>query len=195
MKVDIYVPNGISNNWEVDEFNVGKNELSQQMSIMRTGRGVPEGTYKRLKRGGATIMSNTPDEIRDFRGEFRGVKGRVLINGLGLGVTVKYLLDNPEVTAVIVIEKSKDVIDLVAPTYKTDKRFEVINADCFEYSPPKGKSYDFVWHDIWDYITADNLEEMKKLHRKYGRKTKSQSSWCRSECERHKREDNSSFWN
>lgn len=194
MKIEIDVPNGKSNEWEVDEFTVGKNELSQQFSIMKTGRGVKAGTYKRLKRGGITVMSNTPDEIRDFVYQFRGVKGRVLINGLGLGVTVKYLLDNPEVTEVIVIEKSKDVIDLVADTYRKDSRFKVINADCFEYLPPKGDTYNFVWHDIWDDITSDNLEEMKKLHRKYGRRTESQASWCRWLCERQKKQERNSYY-
>lgn len=194
MKIEINVPNGTSNDWEVDEFSVDKNDVSQMISLMKTGRGVREGTYKRLKRGSTIVMSNTPDEIRDFIYAFSGVKGKVLINGLGLGVTVKYLLANPDITDVIVIEKSKDVIDLVADTYKKDKRFKVINSDCFEYSPPKGESYDFVWHDIWDYITSDNLEEMKKLHRKYGRRTKSQASWCRYECERQEKQDRNHHW-
>ena len=189
MNIEINVPNGTSNNWTVDEFTVGENELSQHISMMKTGRGVKAGTYKRLKRGGTTVMSNTPDEIRDFVYEFRG-----LINGLGRGVTVKYLLDNPDVTEVIVIEKSKDVIDLVADTYRKDKRFKVINADCFEYSPPKGEKYNFVWHDIWDYITSENLEEMKKLHRKYGRRTDYQESWCRWECERQKKQDDERYY-
>lgn len=194
MKIEINVPNGKSNDWEVDEFTVGDDEITQCISMMKTGRGVEAGTYKRLKRGGTTVMSNTPDEILDFVYEFRGVKGKVLINGLGLGVTVKYLLDNPEVTEVIVIEKSKDVIDLVADSYRKDERFKVINADCFEYSPPKGEKYNFVWHDIWDYITSDNLEEMKKLHRKYGRRTESQASWCRSLCEIQAKQDRKSYW-
>ncbi len=194
MEIKINVPNGTSNNWTVDEFTVGENDMSQQISMMKTGRGVKAGTYKRLKRGDITVMSNTPDEIQDFIYEFRGVKGRVLINGLGIGVTVKYLLDNPEVTEVIVIEKSKDVIDLVADTYRKDNRFKVINADCFEYLPPKGERYNFVWHDIWDYITSDNLEEMKRLHRKYGRRTESQASSCRSQCEWQAKQDKNSYW-
>jgi len=194
MDIEINVPNGKSNDWIVDEFTVGENDISQQISMMKSGRYVRGGTYKRLRRGRTTVMSNTPDEIRDFVCEFRGVRGKVLINGLGLGVTVKYLLDNPEVTEVIVIEKSKDVIDLVADTYRNDNRFSVINDDCFEYSPPKGETYNFVWHDIWDYITSDNLEEMKKLHRKYGRRTKSQASWCRRNCERAKKKCGSRYW-
>jgi len=194
MKIEINVPNGKSNEWEVDEFEVKKNELSQQISMIKTGRGVPCGKYKKLTRGSVIVMSNTPDEIRDFIRKLACVKGNVLINGLGLGVTVKYLLGKKDITKITVIEKSKDVIKLVGPTYLKDNRVKIINADCFKYEPPKNERYNFVWHDIWDYITSDNLDEMKKLHRKYGRKTDAQASWCRYECEREKKRESYSYW-
>ena len=55
--------------------------------------------------------------------------------------------------------------------------------DAFEYKPPKGKRYDAVWHDIWDGICTDNLKDMKKLHRKYGKNSNYQASWARGLCE------------
>lgn len=183
MKVEVNIPDGKSGEYEIKSFSVKKDELSQKISMMKTGRGVPEGDYKMLKRGGVIVMSNTPDEIRDAIGFVRQAKGHVLINGLGLGVVVNMLLAKEEVTKITVIEISKDVIDLVAP-HITDPRFEVIHADCFEYRPPRGQKYDSAWHDIWDYITSDNLPEMAKLHRKYGRRVQYQESWCREECKR-----------
>ncbi len=111
-------------------------------------------------------------------------EGKVLVNGLGLGVLLKALLDKGDITEVTVIENSEDVINLVAETYLSDDRVSIIHADAFEWKPPKGKRYDFVWHDIWDYICADNLPDMHKLHRKYGRRTSHQESWCRDRCER-----------
>lgn len=186
MKIEINVPDGVSGNWSVETFTVQEKELSQVISMFKTGRGVPAGTYKRLMRNGTCIMSNTPDEIRDFMSFVYRSKGSVLINGLGLGVLLKALLNKPEITDVTVIEKSEDVINLVAPTYLTDKRIIVINADAFTYKPPKGKRYNAVWHDIWDYISGDNLPEMAKLHRKYGSKTDYQDSWCREICKRYK---------
>lgn len=182
--MDINVPDGISGYWKVETFEVKENDLSQRISMLKSGRGVPAGIYKQLVRNGVCIMSNTPDEIRDFIYFVNIAKGSILVNGLGLGVLLKALLNKPEVTEITVIEKSEDVIKLVAPTYLTDSRVTIINADAFEYKPPKNKRYNFVWHDIWDYITADNLPEMKTLHRKYGRKSDYQESWCRWRCER-----------
>jgi spermidine synthase len=115
-------------------------------------------------------------------------EGHVLINGLGLGVCLKAVLEKKEVIKVTVIEKSEDVIKLVAPSFQDD-RVEIINADAFEYKPPKGVVYDVVWHDIWQDICTDNLEQMKKLHRKYGRKCKWQGSWSRKLCEYYERKE------
>ena len=187
MKIEVNVPDGVSGKWSVSTFTVEKEELSQMLSMMKYGRGVPAGTYKRLMRGGATIMSNTPDEISDFLGFLYKAKGSILINGLGLGVTLKALAEKPEVTDITVIENSEDVIKLVAPYY-TDPKITIIQADAFTWNPPKGKIYDCVWHDIWDNICADNLPEMTKLHRKYARRSKYQESWCKYRCLRQKRE-------
>jgi hypothetical protein len=189
MKIEINVPDGISNEWEIKTFHVENKELSQMLSLLKYGRGVPGGTYKKLIRNGTCVMSNTPDEINDFRYFVQKAKGSVLVNGLGLGVLLKALLNKPEVTEITVIEKSPDVIKLVSPTYLTDERVIIINDDAFTFKPPKGKKYDAVWHDIWDDICIDNLEEMKKLHRKYGKKTNYQESWCRSICENQKKRD------
>ena len=67
MKLEIDVPDGISGNWEVETFVVKEEELSQMISMMKSGRGVPGGIYKRLMHEGNVVMSNTPDELNDFR--------------------------------------------------------------------------------------------------------------------------------
>ena len=150
---------------------------------MRGGRGVSAGTYKRLMRGNTVVMSNTPAEIRDHMDFIREAKkgGDILINGLGLGVALSEILKSDIVETVTVIEKSQDVIDLVSE-YFTDDRVNIIKDDAFEYIPTVGFRFNAVWHDIWDYITSDNLPEMTKLHRKYGRRTDWQGSWCKYEC-------------
>ena len=187
MSIEIDVPDGKSGDWEVSTFVVKEQEFSQRISMMKYNRGVPAGTYKRLTRNGQVIMSNTPDEISDFRCFVRKAEGSILVNGLGLGVLLKALLNKPEVTEVTVIEKSPDVIKLVSETYLKDSRVAIINADAFDYKPPKGKVYNAVWHDIWDNICADNLDEMKKLTRKYGRVANYQESWCRCRCEQQRK--------
>lgn len=189
MKIEIDVPDGTSGEWKIETKKVEERELSQVLSMMKTGRGVPGGIYKILKRGGTTVMSNTPDEIRDFMNFVDRAVGSVLVNGLGLGVLLKALLNKTEITEVVVIEKSTDVIKLVGEHYTKDPRVTIINADAFEYTPPKNKRFNAAWHDIWDNICSDNLEEMKRLHRKYGKKADYQESWCRYQCERQARQD------
>ena len=98
-------------------------------------------------------------------------------------MVLKNILLKPEVTDVTVVEISQELIDIVAPHYP-DERVTFVCASAFDYKPPKGKRYQMVWHDIWDYICADNLPEMTKLHRKYGRRTDWQGSWCKAECQR-----------
>ena len=162
------------------------------MSFMRgRGRGVPEGNYTKLQRKGAwdVTMSDTPDEYHDHFEPIHQATGHVLLNGLGLGCVLQCCAEKEGVTKITVIERSEDVIALVAPHYqaKYGDKIEIIQADAFEYKPPKGVRYNVVWHDIWDNLCEDNLPEMHRLHRKYGRRTDWQGSWGRAQTERQKR--------
>jgi len=191
MKIDINIPNGNSGNWTVEDFEITEDDAKLyniRASFHMGSRYVKPGKFKRLMRNGTAIMSNTPAEIEDHHEFIREAKkgGDILINGLGLGVALTEILKSDLVTSVTVIEKSSDVISLVAEYYNKDKRVNIINADAFEWKPPKGKRYNAVWHDIWDNICGDNLTEMTKLHRKYGRRTDWQGSWCRALCWRYK---------
>lgn len=154
------------------------------------GRYCPEGTYTGLYcKGRGVIMSDTPDEIRDHYSAIMEATGHVLINGLGLGVVLQAVARKPEVTKVTVIEISSDVIQLVGFHYQQmfGDKVEIIQADAYEYQPPKGIRYGYVWHDIWDSLCIDNLSEMAKLHRKYGKKAQKQDSWGKAWCLREKR--------
>ena len=192
--ININVPDGKSGEWEVSSFKVKEREFSQVLSYFKTGRSVPGGIYKRLLRNKQVVMSNTPDEIRDFRYFLNQAEGNILINGLGIGVLVKALIQKENVQAITIIENSKDVIRLSGPTYSSNPKVTIIHADCFTWQSPKGKRYNAVWHDIWDTISSDNLEEMKKLHRKYGRKADYQESWCRDICENQRKEEKQYFY-
>ena len=187
MKIPIEVPDGKLGNWEVSTFTVTDEELGlfNLRAAMNPGaRGMEAGTYKQLKRDNTIVMSNTPAEIRDHIFFIHKATGHVLINGLGLGVGLTAILKKPEVTEVTIIEISQEVIKLVGPTYLKDPRVNIINTSAFDYKPTVGTRYNSVWHDIWDNICGDNLPEMKKLHRKYGRRTDWQDSWCRELCKR-----------
>jgi|SRR5215471_535397 len=80
------IPEASLGNCRIEHFTVSeeRSRFDQLRSIGRGGRHVPPGRYARLVRGGTTIMSNTPSEIRDL-GEFRWrVTGDVLNQRSGL---------------------------------------------------------------------------------------------------------------
>jgi len=137
-------------------------EHGSTMSALRREY-VPAGEYTRLYVKGMLMMSNTPMEERTNRDIIRFSHGKVLIAGLGIGMILSEILDKNEVESVTVIEKFKDVIDLVSPHFDSPK-LKIINADIFEWKPDKGEVYDTIYFDIWPDICTDNLEEIKTLH-------------------------------
>lgn len=159
--------------WSISTFTLDRRDaaLHNIKNARSPGMWIREGTYKRLvheKRG--VVMSNTPMEIRtNIEGALHAT-GRVHINGLGLGMLLDAVLSKPDVTFVRVVEIDKDVIALVGPNYEEEQRsgrLEIVHADAYEYAPPKGERYDYVWHDIWDDICEGNLPLMAKLTRRY----------------------------
>jgi hypothetical protein len=184
MKVECRVPDSESTRWKIETFVVNSTD-AKFFNFQNRGRYIKPGAYKRLiLKGflGGTMMSNTPAEIYDHMEFSNNAKGHILINGLGLGIVLEMVLNNPEVTKITVIEKDPEIIQLVAPFFANEPKIEIICADAFDYQPPKGIRYGAVWHDIWMNICSDNLPEMTKLHRKYGKKTDWQGSWCKEEC-------------
>jgi len=184
----VTVPEGKSGDWSVQRYTVTEEQAAAEKLHARLHgdrRHIDAGTYTGLFQGPELIMSDTHDEYRDLWPMLWEAKGRILINGLGLGYCTQACLMLPGVEHATVIEISPDVIALVAPHYQEmfGDRLTIINADAYEWSPPKGERYDAVWHDIWGDISSANVEGMKRLHRKYGRRTAWQGSWCRARCE------------
>ena len=185
------VPDGERGDWRISTFEISADE-ARFANLRAAIKGdrlamVYPGTYKKLthKRRGV-IMSNTPMEIRTNREAFRAATGRVLVNGLGLGMLLEGILSKPDVTFVRVIEIDADVIALVGPHFARDPRVEVVHADAHAYAPPKGETpFDYAWHDIWDTISGDNLSSMAILGRKWNRRRALSSGfWVRDECRR-----------
>jgi len=184
MNIEIDVSDGTSGQWKVETFTVSESDakwanVKASISTSSRGRFIHPGNYKRLMRGGTVVMSNTMAEINDHLSFIYTAKRckSSLINGLGLGMALKAVLESDLVEDVTVVEISEDVISLVGDTYLVDPRVNIVHASAFDYKPPKGKRYGAVWHDIWDNICSDNLPEMHKLHRKYGKRCDWQGSW------------------
>ena len=88
-----------------------------------------------------------------------------MLTGLGLGIAVNVLLDKAEVTDITVLEKEIDVINLVAPSFKNPK-VKIIHEDVFIWNTQKGKIYDCVWHDIFNFRHEIKRDEIDRLNEK-----------------------------
>lgn len=206
--IPVDVPNATDGDWEVSDVVVTEDEAHWQ-NLRCAVKGEVEymvnpGTYKRLRRGGTVVMSNTPFEVLTNQPIIQAATGRVLINGLGIGMVLNAILAKPEVKEVWVVEASMEVIRLVAPVYgvrldnttqsrgtthyaSPDGRLVIAHADAFKYLPPLHMEWDAVWHDIWDTVCGDNLKEMRRLAKKYAGTAKWQGSWCENICRRYAR--------
>lgn len=166
------VPNGKRGPWTIDSFSVSKDQAFMfNMSHVRTPtQWIEPGRYRRLShRTRGVVMSNTPMEVNTNREAYVCATGRVIVNGLGMGMLLEALLSKPDVSYVRVIEIDPDVIGLVGHHFASDRRVEIVQADALTYRPAKGETFDYAWHDIWDDICQDNLKQMATLGRRYNR--------------------------
>lgn len=151
---------------------------------------VPVGEYTSLYVGGALWMTDTPDEIKDHYELFNRVamayteQCEVLLHGLGLGMALNGCLLNGA-HHITVVEKNQDVIALVGKHWqeKWPDCIDIIHDDAMKWKPPKGKRWHIIWHDIWEGICSDNLNDMGALHRRFARRTDWQESWGKKECQ------------
>ncbi len=187
------VPEGEKGPWKVERFTISKERTLALMQITMSGRRAPMigETYTRLVKAGASdpVMSDTPAEVVDHMEAIRQIEhrgGRVLINGLGLGLVLKAALACDNVTHVDVVEIDQDVIDLVGPHYD-DSRLTIHHADAFKIKWEPNTHWDVAWHDIWPDLCTDYLPEMAKLKRSYGRRADWQGAWGQEYLQRHKR--------
>lgn len=175
-------PEGVSGNWKVQRYTVTDKDLGiYNLRLIRDGqyrRILPPGTYTRLLCGSATVMSDTPAEAHEHLRLYRAAKGKILLNGLGLGFCLSAILRKEGVESVTVIEKAPEVIALCAAPYLSDKRVNIIQADALEWRPSTGVKYNVVWHDIWtNVMNSDDKPTATKLRRAYARRTDWQSCW------------------
>ena len=134
---------------------------------------VPAGDYICLRvlndEGWAPVMTDTPAEYQDHAHLFEHGRGRVLMHGLGLGCALSALLVNPEVEHVDVVDANADVIAMVGPYYR-DYPVTIHHASCVDKVWPDDARWDYVWHDIWTYVSEDNLDDETAEHGiSYGR--------------------------
>ena len=182
MAVDL--PDAEQDGLRLGRFEIGEHDLGNLRERIRmTGRHTRPGWYTALRLNGQLWMSDTDAERRDhllpLRAAERVEARRVLINGLGLGMVVKGLLSFPHVEWIDVVERDPRVAALVGPHYTQTGRVAVHVADAYEQCRrwPRGTRWDVGWSDIWPDVSTDDLPDMARLNRSYGRRCGWHGCW------------------
>jgi hypothetical protein len=100
-------------------------------------------------RHGVVWMSLTPNEMLSQRSGIQKAAGKVVIGGLGMGWFMRKVCEKPEVEQVIVVEKSRDLLDWFGYEIcrKHSKVTEVICDDVYNHVGTHGNAQYLL--DIW----------------------------------------------
>lgn len=178
---------------EIGDFKLQKFTITDNDWYAHIRCGISNGTYIQLRKAGESLMSNTDMEERTNYRFVNRAHGKVLVGGLGIGMIILAIQDNPEVEEITVIEKYQEVIDLVGRQLPLNEKVKIINADVFGWKPPKGEKYNCIYMDIWPYINEDVYKkEMVPLTRKYSRylvplsddEMRFNDCWCKYQAKR-----------
>lgn len=195
-KYKVTLPEGELGPWKVEKFTIDKDDFGA-FRLAMNGRSPGTGEFTRITKNGALWMSDTQAEVRDHLSAIWKIEklgGRILIHGLGIGMVLQTALLSEGVEHVDVVEIDADVIALVGPHYmqmaeEQGVSLEIHHADVFDKKWPAGTRWTVVWHDIWIDMSEDNLPEMHKLHRSFGRRCDWQGSWGRERIEYERERD------
>lgn len=169
--------------WSIDHFD------QPEWDVSSPSRPIPPGRWTRLRRADSTDpwMTDTPGEVLDHWPFLKVAAGAVLMNGLGLGMALEWMLRHrPEVDHVDVVEADEEVIALVGPYFDEwvdAGRLSVRHGDAYRVRWPAGTRWDYAWHDIWVDLRAENVGDMDRLEARYASRVGWQRSWGRRECE------------
>lgn len=110
----------------------------------------------------APVMSDLPFEVYVQRESIKDTEGIVLIAGLGMGMVLRMLEKRDSVDKIIVIEKSKDLLDFVG-NVECSKTLEIVNADLHDCVG----DFDCDWA-VFDHFgpLVGNYDEIKRIQSK-----------------------------
>lgn len=170
-------PNVTHGKWELCQHSYAPYEpfvrthpvvTSELREIPQLGYFDVEFPFPAILEDGIEWMTITPNEVETMREPIAKSHGKVLTLGLGLGYFAFHASQKPEVERVVVVERSRDVIDIfrtyLLPQFPNGNKLEIVEADAFEYMQkdmPREK-FDFVFADLW-HDASDGLEMYRKL--------------------------------
>jgi len=144
--------------------------IDSYMSMM-AGETLPEGDYAVLTLDGEVMMTDAFVERRTNTRIVYKAHGDVLIAGLGIGMIAIPILKKKEVSSVTIVEKNKDVCDLILPCLekRVGKKFdklEVVCSDIYDFDA-SNKKWNTIYFDIWARYGVEQFRESEKLCKKY----------------------------
>lgn len=174
----------------LEEVKVEKFRAIWDIERYREVVGLEPGTYVVLfdKEKKEIVMSDTWMEQYTNDEIIRKAHGNVLIAGLGIGLILLPMQEKAEVESITIIEKSQELIDTMKLYLPLNNKIRIVQGDIFQYETKE--QYDTIYFDIWNHISTDNYEEMKKLHKKFRKNLNKQNpnkiidSWRLRDCKR-----------
>lgn len=168
-------------------------QIANQGHPLRPCSYTPPGTYVQLMVDGQIMMSDTLMERMTNAHFVMNAHGDVLIGGLGIGMVVAAVFNQPHVQSVTVVEINKHVVDCVLPglnkhlTKEQQRNLTIIEGDIHEILdrkeiPGGQQEFDCIYFDIWPEISNKNYTEFIRLRwdatdRLKGTKTSFISGW------------------
>jgi len=114
-----------------------------------------------LTEDGGTWTSDVPQEQEQQARAVMGFTGEVLVGGLGIGMIAHILAEMRMVRRIVIVEKQKEVIDLVWPHIQKELhgKGEIVHANLFQYLRETDENFNYAFYDIW---TSDGERTLKE---------------------------------
>ena len=106
-----------------------------------------KGTELLIKR--KVWMVDDPPHYYAMLDHAQHYKGHVLCAGLGLGLIVHALSENPRVKQITVIEREQDVINLVGPQLPRGNKIKILHGDFWDLNAWVMDKVDGVFYDLF----------------------------------------------
>lgn len=84
--------------------------------------------------------------------------GKIFYGGLDLGINIKKLIDNPNVTEIHVVEDTDEVVEIIKP-YIISNKVKIYKGNPIEYIPDTNYNY-MIWTHYIDYIYNNDGSEV-----------------------------------
>ena len=102
-----------------------------------------------------TWMVDDPPHWEAMKFYAKEARGRVLTTGLGLGLVIHLLADNPKVESITVVERSTDVIGLMHDLIPS---CNIVNKDFYHFMEETDLRFDTCIIDLWTTAIAPKRE-------------------------------------